>query len=376
MRYTGKARNLLYAAVALSAIAAGTVPGVALAARGRALAGPAVRSAKPTAIAAYAWLDGGSTVEPFYAYNPAGQVSANSPASGVYEVDFAGLGGVAGSSVAQVTSYGSGDDCVVDNWRPSSGAGTDLLVDVTCYTEHGVIQTASQDAFDVVVTHAVSPPHGVFDYSWVGRDNSSGPLAGYQYNSSGKRNSVRHLGTGRYQVTFGGPASKGTAGIAKVTAYGLEPGNCDLAGWTGSAKGEVVNVDCYTPNRKAEDRKFVVTYATASSLLGVNGQVAANAFADSSAALYQPKDQYDSTKGARVTVVHYSTGQYEVLAVGSAGNFAEWGGDVQVNAVDSKGRVCIAEDWAQQLTPALYVECYDRQGQFTDSPFAVEWTVP
>ena len=376
MRRTFLIRHSLHATMTLAAVVASTVLASTAPA---ALAAPAARPATATAIAGYVWSDdGAATPDSYYAYNSTGgAITQTSPAPGEYQIDFAGLGGISGTAVAQVTTYDDEFNCDVAGWGPSSGAGTDLLVSVSCYTLAGAVATTSDIEFDLVVTHAVSPPHGVFDYSFVYKDNSSGNLVSYQYNSSHKKNSVKHLSKGHYQVTLAGPSSKGTTGIVKVSAYGNEPGNCELEGWTGSAKGELVNVDCYTLHHAAQNREFIVTYATATSLLGINGQTIANAFANGSSALYQPKVQFDSRKGARVSVVHYSTGEYGVLAVGSGGNVVHWGGDVQVSAVDSKGRLCVSDGWSQAaLTPSLTVDCYDAKGDSVDSSFTVEWVVP
>ncbi len=55
------------------------------------LAVPATWSLNPTAISAYPWLDGGNSFDPFYAYNPAGKVSAGSPATGAFAGSSAAL---------------------------------------------------------------------------------------------------------------------------------------------------------------------------------------------------------------------------------------------------------------------------------------------
>ena len=224
--------------------------------------------------------------------------------------------------------------------------------------------------FTLLVTHPSSPPHGTFDYSLNTRANTSGKLTSFQFNSAHKQNSIKHLGTGKYQLTLGGPKTAGTQGIVKLSAYGNTPGDCELGGWKGSASGELVNVDCYGVGHVLADRDFIITYASANSIMGINGQVVANAFANSKAAVYQPAVQYDSAKGAKVTVAHLATGRYNVLTAGSAGNVAKFGGDVQVNAVGTNGRHCSVIGWAQELTPSIDIECDDSQGH----PHCVDFT--
>ncbi len=336
---------------------------------------PAPSPATSNAVAGYAWVENG-TVESYYDFNSkvgnASAVMAHSSSAGVYQVEFANLGSVALDGVVQITSYGNDQDCVSSGWTNDSG---NLLVIVGCYSRTGALTDGS---FDVIVTHPTSPPHGVFDYAINTRANSSGPLTGNAYNSSHKQNSVKHLGTGRYQVLFGGPKTTGTQGVVHVTPFTSAPGNCEVVSWTGSAQGELVNVDCFAPgpNPVPQNHAFIVTYATTSSLMGINSQVVANAFADSTAQLYMPNDQFNSKKGAKVSIARYTTGEYEVLAFGSGGNTEKWGGDVQVNAVGSKDQVCISRGWSQQTNPSLIVNCFDKAGNLADAPFTVEWVVP
>src|ERR1700683_2219609 len=202
MQHTRTIRYSLTTAMALAAIVASTAPA--------ALAAPATRPATATAVAGYIWSDdGAATPDSYYAYNSTGgSVTQTSPASREYEIDFGGRGSIASTSVVQVPTYDDEFNCDVAGWGPSSGAGTDLLASVSCYTLAGTLATTGDIVFDLVVTHAVSPPHRVFAYAFVNKDNSSGNLVAYQYNSSRKKNSVKHLSKGHYQVTLAGPSSK------------------------------------------------------------------------------------------------------------------------------------------------------------------------
>jgi hypothetical protein len=310
----------------------------------------------------------------YYAYDSAdssqGAVTVTSIGTGVFKVDFAKLGLIAGAAAAQVTAFNAADSCVLDITRK---VGSDLEVIVQC------VRVASGNAdpdaeFDLVVTRPARAGHGTFDYSVVTR--LSGPMTKHQYNSAGKPNTVKHLRPGEFQVTLGGPKTTGRPGIVKVSALQPSDGSCQLAGWQGSAKGVLVNVDCYTFPHTPADQHFVVTYTTAGSLMGISNQVVANAFANSKAAVYQPAGQDDSTRGAKVMIVHYQTGSYEVLPAGSAGNVTKFGGDVQVSAVGSQGKLCIVNGWSQQLTPSISVACYDKFGNLADAPFTVAWAVP
>lgn len=53
-----------------------------------------------------------------------------------------------------------------------------------------------------------------------------------------------------------------------MTPFGLAPGNCEPVSWHGTASGEVVNVDCFSPSRHFQNREFSVAYARGTNLMG------------------------------------------------------------------------------------------------------------
>lgn len=371
MTFTRRARALPYIATTL--FAATFVGLVQLAVPATALARIGVSpAAAASAVAGYVSVGSGTTSD-YASYDSAdtksGAVTVSPVGTGVYQVTFAKLAAIANSAVVQVSDLGSGGNCTAAGWVP---VGTALRATVTCFESN---EPDNKD-FSLVVTHVTGQPHGTFDYALNTRANTSGNLTGFAFNSAHKKNSVKFLGTGKYQVTFGGPKTSGTQGIVKVTPFGAQPGECQPVSWTGSAKGELVNVRCYDAAHALADRTFIVTYATASSLMGINGQVVANAFANSRAPVYQPTDQFDSGKGARVTVAHYAKGFYEVLEAGSSGNVANFLGNVQVNAVGSRDQRCQIVSQGNELTPSLIVACLDAHDKLVDSPFTIEWVVP
>jgi hypothetical protein len=381
MSLPGKARQFPFLAVAALSIAAAGLTAPAWAPQALASAEHATTSAAPppgprpaaasSAIAGYV-LSGDTTG--YYAYDSAdsaaGAVTVTSIGTGVFQVVFAGLASIASAAAPQVTVFNSADSCALSVPVPAGGG---LQVIVRC-TRVATGNPDSDAEFDLVVTRPVHPVHGTFDYAVVTR--LSGPMKQHQYNSAGRPNRVEHLGTGMFQVILGGPRTTGRHGIVKVSSLQPANGSCQLMGWQGFADGVVVDVSCYNYPHTLADRRFVVTYTTANSLMGISSQVVANAFAAGPAPVYQPAVQYDSTRGAKVTIVHYQTGSYEVLPAGSAGDAARFGGDVQVSAVSSTGRFCIVNGWSQQLTPSISVACYDQDGQLADAPFTVAWVVP
>lgn len=327
-----------------------------------------------SAVAGYVWSDG-TSAPAYYAYNSvdhsAGSVSITQLGTGEYDVLFADMAAMSSAALPQVSTYDSSDNCRVAAWAPNTGS---LQVDVYCFTL--VTGAADNVDFDLLVTRPTAHVNGVFADSFVYKSNASGTLTQSQYNSSHLHNSVRYLGTGRYQVTLGGPASTGTEGVVKVSAYGGAPGGCELVSWTGSTSGELVDVDCFGAGSTRANSQFLVTYATANNLMAYNGMSDANAFDSLPQAVYSPPDQFDNTHGAKVTIVKYENGDYEVLAAGSAGAVTGFGGDVQVNAVGPKADQCFVEDWSQQYTPAIYVSCVNRAGSRVGSAFDIEWVVP
>lgn len=365
------ARRLSWLASTVTATAILTATALAAPATAATTAHPATANA----IAGYAWVDGGS-VQVYYDFDSANghgtAVTSSSPSTGIYQIEFADMGGIAHNAAVQITPYGPDETCATSGQDNDHGK---LRVMVDCYSLGGTLTNGN---FNLIVTHPTSPPNGVFDYSLDYAPNSSRMLITNQYNSSHKKNSVKHLGTGKYQLLLGGPKTTGTHGIVHVTPVGAQPGNCELVSWTGSAKGELVNVDCFGPGpgHVAQNREFIVTYATSSSLMGIKSQVVANAFADGKADLYSPSVQFDSKRGAKVSVVRYKTGRYEVLPFGSGGNTVKWGGDVQLSAVGSRDQQCISGGWGQFTNPSLNVDCFDKAGNPTDVPFTVEWVVP
>jgi hypothetical protein len=367
-----KYRNVRTLAITLSAAAALAAPLTAAAAA----AGPARPAAVSTpltssAVAGYLWWNG-TSVESDYAYNSVdpGGFSVTPVTTGVYTVDFGGMASITFGAVVQVTSFEAATTCTAGGWGSSAGF---LQATIYCYSIS--TGTLSNSDFTVLVTHVTSKPLGTLDYSLVYKSSASGNLSTYQYNSAGKKNSVKHLGTGNYQVTLGGPKTSGRTGAVKVTAYGSGPGSCDPVRWGGSSRGEVVNVRCFGFAKTAENREFVLTYAATNNLMGLNKRTDVNVFATGSRTVYQPQLQYDSHHGARATVAHLAAGEYLVLAAGSQGT-ASYGGDVQVSAVGSAGIYCDSDGWDQQFTPELYVNCYQSDGGPANSSFTLQWVVP
>ncbi len=358
-----------------AAAGGGARPAVARLMPGHALGGPVAPqpAIKPSAVAGYTWSDG----EAFYDYNSSGHavtITPHDPATGEYSVSFDGLQSIGYNGDVQVSSYDTEDTCVILGWGAVSTAE---VVQVACYTPAGVLVTTGA-LFDLTITVPHSKPSGVFDYAWVNPDTKSLKLKGLgEYNSSHKVNQVKHLGTGRYEVLFPGPKSKGVHGTVQVTTFGAGAGNCVQTGWAGTKSGVEVGVHCFTASGTSQNREFDVVYASANNILGLNRVTDANILANGKGGINPPAEEYLSAKHAKAIVIQYYTGSYEVALAGSEGN-AKYGGDVQVSAVNSRDYRCYVNSWGQESTPAVYVECFSlgKSVHSVSTPFTVQWVVP
>lgn len=325
----------------------------------------------PSAMAGFAVVQfDGPILSHSYNFDSAGgSISSTELSLGVYQVTFGHLGFTGGD--VQVTAVDLMHTCTAANWAPDSNGN--LVVSVDCYNLGGRL---SGSEFGVLLTRPQSRPDGVLDYDWVYK--SSGRLTNrWQYNSSGKVNSVRHPARGVYVVTMPGPGRAGASkGTVKVTAYGAGAGNCQVAAWRTTGSGEQITVRCFAPNGALADREFDVTYARGNNLMGLNGRITANAFANGGATLYQPKVQFDSNRHAAMTVVHVDRGDYLVILVGShpTGHFNGGFGNAEITPVNSALRYCIAFGESSH-TPLVEVGCWDHSGHPADTAFTVQWVV-
>jgi len=355
-------------AIALAAviIALGSPAAVAAGAGQRPAEGGLATS--PTALAGYAWSD---DTTGFYSYDSTGHaVTLEGDGTGAYFAFFPGLQRLANSHV-DVSTYGAGAACLLVH---AQRLGPNLVIAVGCYSPSGV---PANSEFDVAVTAPRRPPRGVFDYVLVPASRSGNLTGDGQYNSARKANSVRHLSTGRYEIAMPGPATSGVTGTVQVTNVdkGI-PGGCELAGWHGTRTGQVIKVSCFSFTGARQNRSFGVSYVRSGNLLGIGRVTSAYAFASRPAAsTYQPRDQYDSSHGARVRVFRQSLGSYLVEPVGSGGPSTVNGGDAQVSAVGSADGRCYVVGWLNGTTPRIHVGCVNRHGALTDSAFTIQWTV-
>jgi hypothetical protein len=331
---------------------------------------PATTAAKATALVGYAGNGFGS----YYEYDSAGGKVFESYSGGVYEFDFIDLAGIGNAGNVQITTQESTDYCVSEGWVNDGDEDED--VNVSCYTPAGVLDTSGTVDFDVTLARQLRKPAGVLDYSLV-TTNDSRNLTGHgNYNSAGKTNRVKHLGTGRYEVFFPGPASRGVTGTVEVTPYRTGGGNCVDAGWTGTAAGQQVDVDCYTASGARQNDGFDVVYADGISILGQKG-IATAAVEYPGTGWVMPLEEHYFSGRARVAGLEWSPGDYTVDLAATGGSIASYGGAVQAEAVSSKhDDHCYTGTWEPQSITELEVFCVNTVGNDVAVPFTLQWLLP
>lgn len=322
-------------------------------------------------MAGYVW-SGNNTGD--YVYDSAGgAVTESNTDTGDYQISFGGLSSISKEATIDISPYydfTSPATCSPVNWGTSDGA---LLVDVSCYDFSGSLVDSE---FDVTVTLPKTTTSGVFDTAFANKGGKSGTLTSHEYNSAGKSNSVKYLGTGKYQVTMGGAKTTGTEGLAVATAAGAEGGDCQATSWKASSAGEVIDVDCFDFTGAPANRNFFLTYELDNNLMDESGITTAAGYANKSSGLYQPANQYDNVEGARLSVVRFSSGSYEVLPVGSEGD-PDNGGLMQVVAVSKSYVDCMSDGWdSAEFTPSLSVICLNpKTANYVNAHYVVEWDV-
>jgi hypothetical protein len=382
MKRTRLARIVLMTIVPLAALAAGPAASAAAAHSGPkpaapmpvkpALAGPAVPAASGPALAADALIAGTSAVDTYSEAHQA--ITVTSIGTGEYDIVLAGLGGI-GEGNVEATAFDSDVSCEPYGWGPEEGDAANFVVLVNCFS--GANLTAAD--FYLTVTRPRSAPGGVFDFAFSYRFTGSGKLTGSdQYNSEHGTNSMKTLGTGRYQVLFPGKPTKGTTGVVKVTGVGTAAGYCNPVSFSGTKKGEVVDVDCFGPTGAPQEQVFEVVYATGANVLAATGLTTANAYVNSTSPVFVPSDQYVSRRSGRVTVVHYGLGEYQIvisgLPIGETNT-----GDMQVSAVGKSAQCEVPEIFSggsARYATLGYVICYNRSGGAVNTPFTVSYAIP
>jgi hypothetical protein len=333
-----------------------------------AVAAVAASQAGPVALAGYT----GNGFGTYYSYDSNGGEVTEGFYSNEYALDFIDLAGIGSGGDVQITTLGSPDYCVNEGW--ANDGSEDEWLYVSCYTPGGALDTTGTVDLDVTIARQLRKPSGVLDYSLV-TTNASRTLTGdASYNSAGKANQVRHLGTGRYEVLFPGPASKGVTGTVEVTPY-RTGGDCVDAGWTGTKSGQEVYVDCYSGSGSPQNGGFDVAYANKTNLLGAHG-LATAAVEFPGTGWVMPLGPHYFSANARVAGLEWNPGDYTVDLAGTGGSIENNGGSVQVEAVSKHDDHCYTSSWDAEPLTELAVFCVNPAGNDVAVPFTLQWLLP
>jgi hypothetical protein len=356
-------------------MASASLAGLTLLAAGTAAAGPAAagttRAAAPAATVAAesGYIDtepGGKVYD-----SQGGTPSVTEVSDGQYVVEFPNLSDLTDNGGNfEVTPVQTAHNCTITTF--DTGTGGTAIVYVDCY----LLGTLTDTYFDLTATRAGTIKHGLLDYAWVSNKNKSYKLSGKDlFNSAHKASTVKHLGAGRYEVTFNGKAKTTNTGTVKVSPYGFGDGNCQVASWLGGSTVTTVHVECFSYTGHLQNRAFLLVYARNNNILGRSGLTTASARAAKPATkTYFPSPQYDSRSGARVKVVRLALGQYRVHFNGSGGPTGPaTGGDVQVTTFGTRFGRCTPYSYSQGSNPSALITCYDALGGAVDAPFSVQW---
>jgi hypothetical protein len=318
--------------------------------------------------AGFVWSQGTTgtfTADSGYSYSSAGSSAANTITqidTGVYNVDFPGLGAETGGNV-QVTAYGGGSArCKVGGW--SSYGGT-LSTTVYCHDTSG--QPVDTQFTASYVRHAGTDYGTSGGYLWADQPTTPEytPSAYYQYNATGARNTITRNDVGQYVATFPGVDLNG--GSVEVTAYGWGSEYCKVAGWGSNA----VWVNCFNNDGTPADTYFTLNFTDQSPGATPSYQYA---WADQpTASSYTPSPYYQKGSRARecgtdagtVTISRNDVGNYTaILPVLSPA-----GSNVKVTAYGWGNETCKVVGWygAGNGGTAVNIACYDATGQPVDT---------
>ncbi len=303
-----------------------------------------------------------------YSYNSSGGgISITRHSKGNYTVDFAGLGNSLNSDV-QVNGYGADSDfCNVEGW---GGNGTDVEINVLCYTKAGV----ATDHFFTLLYQARTSSDATkptVAFLWANQPTTASytPSTTYQYNVTGGTNTITRSGTGNYSANL--PGLTTTGGTVIVTAYGGSPTHCQVTDWNSGGSGTNVNVNCTNTAGVATDSMFDLVYSineTAGYGSGSTGGGAIWAFDDTDKTAYDVSGTYSiAIDGEPMYAQRLGIGRYAwTMTVNDTGTSSTG----LATAYDAPGNYCTTKEWeSTSTTTTVYINCYTAAGKPANTRF-------
>jgi hypothetical protein len=318
----------------------------------------------------YALADQPSATAPYapdaaYRYNSrGGAVTITRSAVGTYSVTFAALGrSAADHDNVQVTAYGGASNfCELAGWQ---GTGTDLVVDVRCFTAAGA---AADNGFTVLVIGAKDVA-GRLGFLLSADPLASAPLdpATTYKTTAGPQIGLQRNAAGAFVVTFPGlgrVAAGSAAGMALMTAVGTGAERCYVANWDKPIGFVIAGCTQAGQAGAGVDSRFSVLWLE----LGRAGQRAGYAWAGAESSLvdYAPDTRFSlNSSGGPITAQRLGVGQYQLL-FGGLGKGAGATETVQLGAFGGRvpGAYCTINSWGNTGADDLLVAlgCYGPTG--------------
>jgi hypothetical protein len=255
-----------------------------------------------------------------------------------------------GYGVSSIVQAGGGT--LQANYRALTGATT-AYADLTAALRG--VTVSSDDPF-------VAPVTGGTAWIWSGVRLAD---PNYTYNSWGSVNSVTHLGTGHYRVSFGGVTRVG--GNVQVSSYGWGPERCKVAWWSPEGSATVADVVCHGYDGTPADSLFVAVFQEQTSSTA-GSQAGAYLWSDGEAT---PPSTYQwNANGSLGTVTPGPTGVYDVTFPGIHDSH----GSPEVTAYGSDASYCKIGYWYTDGTNLIVrVNCFAALGAPQNSDFSINF---
>ncbi len=305
--------------------------------------------------------------------------------TGVYAVRLRHMNTFGGH--VQVVAYRTSNHCKVWKWFPY---GIDLHVKVRCYNSSGMLADTRFDVWFFKQSKRVTSNSIAYLWSHVGSPGigiTYTPTQWYNHTSGSGLNTVEHVGTGSYDVTFRNapirskdPAGKG--GIVLVTAYGANGRYCKVGSWSGSPH-VTARIYCYNSSGMRTDAMFNAMFIRHAGMLGTakysDRQKAAYVYNDichtsTTGMICTPSAtwQHNTESPTLSTVERLAKGRYRVTIDDFKGKGKS---DPKVVAYGSDDVRCSIYAWDGSLTfgpgseARVRVYCYNSSGGYENSRF-------
>jgi hypothetical protein len=291
--------------------------------------------------------------------------------TGTYRVELPNVAPF-GSSIAQVTAYGSGSQhASISNWSTNGCGGT--FVTVRTYDPSGA---AVDTLFDLL--YLTNRPAAKPEVAWAWVPPPSGtaspftPPSNYQHTSSGAPITVARdpVQGNRFVVTFPGVGSD--SGVVHACAYG---GNhlAVVNSWGGNGTDVTAAIELFTPaGGAANNAPFTVLYRRG----GGNDDRSAQLWADQpGSASYTPSTYYawNADRGAP-TITRSSAGSYTVRLPGLGTPLGSEFGHVQVTPYSGSLARAKVSSWGGSAGDLLIsVRTFDAAGAAADGFFVLSY---